>query len=211
MSVEEDIAILMADLTGYTALTETHGALSAANMIDKYLQIVENCLVGDSELKERTGDQVIIVSSSPDSLLATAMMIMKNTSNEENFLQVHGGLHYGKVLKRNNSYYGSTINLTARITSKASAGTFWCSEEFINAIKDRSCLVNLQPKGKHSFKNINGETEISELAHGFKESFYIDPVCRMLILNKHTATKHPEAEDIYFCSEACLNAYKQGT
>ncbi|MEO6229439.1 MAG: adenylate/guanylate cyclase domain-containing protein [Ferruginibacter sp.] len=134
--MEENIAILMADLSGYTALTETHGSASAADLIDKYLEIVENCLVGDSKLHERTGDEVMIVSASPDALLSSAYMIMKATSNEDNFLQVHGGLHYGKILKRRNSYFGSTINLTARIAAKANAGSFWCSEEFVNSLSD---------------------------------------------------------------------------
>jgi adenylate cyclase len=207
MGVEENLAILMADLTGYTALTETHGAISAADLIDKYLEIVAGCLVGDSRLKERTGDEIMIVATSADALLATGMMIMKNTSKEENFLQVHGGLHYGKILNRNNSYYGSAINLTARITSKAKPGTLWCSEEFIGALTNTSSL-RLQSKGKHSFKNINEEVEIVELAHEFKDSFNIDPVCRMLILNKEIAIKHAESHDVYFCSAACRDAYK---
>src|SRR4051812_10826293 len=100
MVMEENIAILMADLSGYTALTETHGAHSAADLIDRYLEIVEECLAGDSELKERTGDEVMIISSSPDLLLATALMIIRKTSREDKFLQVHGGLHYGSILKR---------------------------------------------------------------------------------------------------------------
>src|SRR4051794_39993726 len=142
MAMEENIAILMADLSGYTALTETHGAISAADLIDKYIQIVEDCLVGDSQLKERTGDQVMIVSASPDFLLSTAVTIMKNTSQEKNFLQVHGGLHYGNVLIGNNSYFGSAINLTARIAAKASLGTFWCSGDFISALVDKStCML----------------------------------------------------------------------
>lgn len=205
--MEENISILMADLSGYTALTETHGAFSAADLIDKYIGIVENCLVGDSKLTERTGDEVMIVSSSPDHLLSTAVMIIKNTSKEDNFLQVHGGLHYGKVLKRNNSYFGSTINLTSRITSKANPGTFWCSGEFINALTDKS-LFKLQSMGKHKFKNINEEKEMVELACEYQEFFFIDPVCRMLILNKEIAIKHPESESIYFCSPACFDIYK---
>src|SRR6187431_177061 len=101
--MEENIAILMADLSGYTALTETHGAASAADLIDRYVEIVEDCLIGDSKLQERVGDEVMIVSSSADFLLSTAALIIKKTSKEENFLQVHGGLHYGSVLKKNNS------------------------------------------------------------------------------------------------------------
>jgi class 3 adenylate cyclase len=108
--VEEFIYILMADLSGYSALTETHGPLHAADLIEKYESIVRNCLADDCIITERTGDQVMIVSRSSASILATATMIIKATSGENNFLQVHGGLHCGNVLIRNNSYYGSAIN-----------------------------------------------------------------------------------------------------
>jgi len=205
--MEENIALLMADLTGYTALTETHGAVSAADLIDKYIEIVEDCLVGDCKLEERTGDQVMIVSASPDFLLSTAVMIVKNTSKEENFLQVHGGLHYGNVLKRNNSYFGSTINLTARIAAKASPGTFWCSGDFINALTDKSTF-KLESRGKHRFKNIIEEIEIAEVLNAPANSFIIDPVCRMLILDKTLAIQHPEKTDHFFCSQACLDIFK---
>ena len=97
--METNTAILIADLSGYTALTEMHGSIAAADLIDKYIEIVEKSLIGDSMLHERTGDEIMVVSESPDFLVATALMIGKFTSNEENFLQVHGGLHYGKILQ----------------------------------------------------------------------------------------------------------------
>jgi class 3 adenylate cyclase/YHS domain-containing protein len=206
MVMEESIAILMADLSGYTALTETHGAASAADLIDRYLEIVQVCLVGDSELKERTGDEVMIVSASADFLLSTAFMLMKHTSREDNFLQVHGGLHYGKVLKRNGSYFGSAINLTSRIAAKASPGTFWCSDDFLEAVTDISTFA-LEPKGKHRFKNMAEEKDIAELVNPKAISFIVDPVCRMLILDKAAAIQHPERPEVFFCSEACLQTF----
>ena len=204
--MEKNIAILMADLSGYTALTETHGSFAAADLIDKYMGIVENCLVGDSRLHERTGDEIMIVSDSPDFLLATAVMIGKNTSNEENFLQVHGGLHYGKVLQRGNSYFGSAINLTSRIAAKANAGTYWCSEEYANALSDKSTFT-LTSMGIHLFKNISKEKEVFELCIEDRKTFYIDPVCRMLILDPKNAIPHPHDADRYFCSRDCLEIY----
>lgn len=207
MNQARHIAILMADLSGYSALTETHGALSAADLIDKYVAIVNDCLVGDSRLAERVGDEVMIISPSPDYLLSTAALIIQQTSKEDNFLQVHGGLHYGEVLQRNNSFFGSTINLTSRIAKKASPGKFWCSEEFVQALSNKS-LFTLTSKGKHRFKNIAEEKEIAELATEFQHAIFVDPVCHMLILNSEAATKHPGAEEIYFCSPACLDIYK---
>jgi adenylate cyclase len=205
-SMEKNMAILMADLSGYTALTETHGSVAAADIIDKYIAIVEKCLVGDCHVYERTGDELMIVSASPDFLLATALIMGKNTSNEENFLLVHGGLHYGKVLERGNSYFGTTINVTSRIASKANAGTYWCSEEFMDAVSDKSLFTTIS-KGNHFFKNIKKEKEVFEICIEDRKAFYVDPICRMLILDPKNAIPHPTDEAQYFCSSDCLEIY----
>ncbi|HEX7847320.1 MAG TPA: adenylate/guanylate cyclase domain-containing protein [Chitinophagaceae bacterium] len=204
--MEKNIAILMADLSGYTALTETHGAVAAADLIDRYIQIVKSCLKGDCRLHERTGDEIMVVSSSPDFLLATAAMIGKLTSNEEYFLQIHGGLHYGKVLQRENRYFGSAINLTSRIASKANAGSFWCSDEFVNALSDKNQFP-LTSKGNQVFKNVSIEKQIFELNILEEKAVYVDPICRMLILDTSTAISHPEENGKYFCSPDCLAIY----
>lgn len=206
--MEENLAILMADLSGYTALTETHGAVSAADLIDKYLEIVESCLVGDCELKERTGDEVMIISASADNLLSSAAMIMTKTSQQENFLQVHGGLHYGVVLKRKNSLFGSAINLTARIAAQAAPGTFWCSTDFIHALSDR-IKFTFTPKGKQSFKNIKEEQEVAEILIAGANEYVIDPICRMLIVDKSAALQHREKRELFFCSQQCLDRFNE--
>lgn len=210
MHQTQTIAVMMADLSGYSALTETHGAISAADLIDKYLKIVQDSLVGNCKLMERVGDEVMIVSSSPDQLLATADLISKNTTAVDNFLLVHGGLHYGEVILRNNSYFGSTINLTSRISKKASPGTFWCSCEFVQALGDK-LLFNLTPLGKQRFKNITEEKDLFELSSTSRSSFYIDPVCQMLIVTRETAVKHAGSDELYFCSPECLEIHQSAT
>ena len=69
------------------------------------------------------------------------------------------------------------------------------------------CFLS-ESKGKHKFKNINEEIELAELAGECENAFVVDPVCRMLILNKEMATKHPESADIFLCSPACLDIYQ---
>jgi adenylate cyclase len=204
--MEENIAILIADLSGYTSLTDTHGAGVAADLIDKYLGIVDRSLVGAGTLHQHTGDEVLIVSPSPDDLLFTAFELIQNASAENEFLQLHGGLHYGNVLKRNNNYFGSAINLTSRIAGKASPGAIWCSEQFIRALPDRSA-TEFKDRGEHSFKNFAETTKIFELVIRQGETHYIDPVCRMLIRDLAKAVAHPHNKGLYFCSETCLNAY----
>jgi adenylate cyclase len=204
--MEKNVAILMADLSGYTALTETHGSVSAADLIDKYIHIAQNCLVGDSKLHQRTGDEIMFISDSPDHLLATALKLEAAAASEENFLQVHGGLHFGKVLKRADSYFGSAINLVSRIAAKATAGTFWCSDEFVQSVTGQTAC-SFTSKGNYHFKNINSGKEVFEVSSNTKQPDYIDPVCRMLILDTEKATPHPADNELYFCSEQCLRLY----
>ena len=206
--MEKNIAILMADLTGYTALTETHGAVTAADLIDRYIQIAGKCLVGETRIHERRGDEIMFVSDSSETLLATALKLQANIASEENFLQVHGGLHFGKVLERADSYFGSSVNLVARIASKAAAGTFWCSDDFIDSIEDKSVCTFLS-KGNHTFKNIKEKTEVFELQVDQLNCHSIDPVCRMVIQDCQNAFYSSDEAGHYFCSDQCLAIYRK--
>lgn len=206
--MEKKIAILMADLSGYTALTETHGPVTAADMIDRYIQIAELCLEGSCSIHGRHGDELMIVSDSPEDLLATTLQLGAMTAEENNFLQVHGGLHFGTVLKRGGNYFGSSINLVSRIAAKASSGSFWCSDDFMNAITDRS-VCGFLPKGLHSFKNISGSKEVFELKTAGAAPVSIDPICRMRIVDREKAIHYPDQHGHYFCSRECVEIYKQ--
>lgn len=204
--MEKSLAILLADLSGYTALTEVHGAVSAADLIDRFLRIVESSFVGDSHLHQRRGDEVMIISETPGHLLSTALLLLRNSHGEDNFLLLHGGLHYGEVLKRDNEYFGSTINFTSRIAAKANAGSFWCSKEFYDAVQ-HTTLCQFEPRGMHEMKNISGEKEVFEIISDEKRFLAIDPVCRMLIQAEDKAIRHPVYNEIFFCSKNCMNIY----
>jgi len=205
--MEKELAILIADLSGYTALTETHGASMAADMIDRYLQMVEKSMVGNCHLHERTGDEIMIISEVPDHLLATALQLLHNSHQEERFLLLHGGLHIGHLLKRSSGYFGSALNFTARIAAQATAGTFWCSREFRESLHNPQEFL-FEKKGLHEFKNVSGKKEMFEIKTGKANFFHIDPVCRMLLLSKETAIAHPD-KAVYFCSQLCLDVYNQ--
>jgi len=204
--MEQQLAILLADLSGYTALTEAHGAVSAADLVDKFVRIAGSCLQGNSRLQERNGDEIMIVADSPDHLLETAIQIMQRAAAEEHFLQVHGGLHIGNVLQRHSSYFGAAINLTARIASKAAPGTFWCSGDFMKQLSGNAACSFL-PMGEHHFKNVQQATTVAAVQLNGPARVLVDPVCRMRILDISRALAHATDPDLYFCSEGCRHIY----
>jgi hypothetical protein len=77
----------------------------------------------------------------------------------------------------------------------------------MNALVDRS-TCKLELKGKHRFKNVNEAIEISEILNAPELPIMINPVCRLVILDKTTAIQHPEKRDLFFCSQACLTIVK---
>lgn len=207
--MEQNLAILFADLSGYTALTEAHGAVTAADIVDNFVAMATSSLVGTTRLHQRIGDEVMIVSESPDELVDTAIILLQSCRKQHGFLQLHGGLHFGTVLKRDDQYYGAPINLTSRIAVKATTGKFWCSSPFVNSLSNPH-LRTFKPQGTHNFKNVSAEMEVFELVLESAEHFYIDPICRMLLHHHENLIPHPSESEIFFCSGNCRDIYLGG-
>lgn len=210
--MEEHLAIMMADLSGYTALTEVHGAESAAATIDRYMALVNRSLAGDSVLHQRVGDEVMVVASNAIDLAYTATVLFQHAYEENHFLPLHAGLHFGPVLNREGSYFGSAVNLTARITAAAEPGKICCSEAFIQQLP-AGHPFNLEAKGPCQFKNVAAPVNLYELSccsQDMNDGVHIDPVCRMILLPAmHPVHLEHEGRHFYFCSETCRLVFEQ--
>ncbi len=205
MVMEKDVAIMMADLTGYTAMTEAHGGASAAKMVGKYMELVDRALVGTSKMHQRIGDQVVILADNAVDLLDTAQLLNQFTSDEHHFLSIHAGLHYGPVFIEGANLFGSTINIAARIMNLAQRGQIVCSHVFLKQLHGVALATSI---GKHKLKNVIGEFELFVLTETINKSNYIDPVCHMQInvSRSDLSVKHEKTE-FHFCSTHCRDRF----
>jgi class 3 adenylate cyclase len=186
MGMEKLIAILMADLSGYTAMTEVHGPAQAISMVDKFITLTERLFVGRSRLFERVGDQVVVISEDVDDLARTAVALHINSKKETHFLPVQAGLHFGSVLEQYGSFYGSTVNIAARIASEAKDGSLLASFEFITALKNAKSF-HYKLYGTRHFKNVLSPTRLFNIIPEVTDRVYIhhvDPVCLYAIGRK---------------------------
>jgi hypothetical protein len=83
---------VIADLAGYTALTEAHGGAEAAKTVARYTELASNALSARARLTERVGDQVLIVSEDPCSAVTTALRLRDAVDHEPLFLGVRIGM-----------------------------------------------------------------------------------------------------------------------
>ena len=205
--MEKNAAVLMADLTGYTAMTDVHGGASAAKLVRKYMDLVDIALVGNTKVIQRVGDQIVLLADDPNDIVETAKALSSRSHSEHHFLSIHAGIHYGSVYVEKGSLFGSTINVASRIMNIAEHGQILCSSELVEKVnaEKHSC----KHLGKYSFKNVMNEISVYEIITDTQLLHFIDPVCRMQI--DPTQTKyiyHYKNQEYHFCSDQCLALFK---
>jgi class 3 adenylate cyclase/YHS domain-containing protein len=209
-SKEEKLYLLIADLAGYTAMTEVHGSFSAAQIINNFNEIIAKGIDGQSEIVEQVGDEVFIVSRDNDSILNSALNIHNLSEIEPDFPRVKMGIHVGMVLHMEGRYFGPALNLVSRLAGYAKGGQIICSE-YIKKELTANHDVSIENLGYQNFKNVKHSVSIYRLIpKGSKkdQDVWIDPVCRMRI----NAGEIPEMvrfrnKTYYFCSVECKEQF----
>ena len=208
-SKEIDIVLLVSDLSGYTALTEAHGNVSAAKVVNRYTEIAEEALYEGTRLMERVGDEIIIAGTDAADIIKTALKLVHKIEEEPFFPTVHAGIHAGKVLKQDGHYYGSALNIASRVASHARGCQILCTKvvaEMVGEMQD----IKFRAIGEINFKNIFEPVALFEIITDCRklEMNVVDPVCRMIV-SPESAPAHLTFKDnnYYFCSFECAQKF----
>lgn len=179
---EVERAFLIADLSGYTALTAAHGNLEAAKTVTRYVEIAREALEADARLVERVGDELLIVAERARSAILTAVRLLAAVEAEPLFPTVRAGLHVGRVLERGGEYFGAGLNIAARVAAHARPGQILCTEP-VAAQVDSVPGVDCRPLGDVRFKNLPAPLAVFEIVAGpaRERPKALDPVCRMQV------------------------------
>jgi class 3 adenylate cyclase len=108
------------DLAGYTALTEQRGDEAAAAVARRFQGAM--CALsrrhGAWQVKSM-GDGVMIWSSDPGRAIALAARAVEEVGARDDLLPVRVGVHTGPAVMRGCDWYGSAVNVAARLASEA--------------------------------------------------------------------------------------------
>jgi YHS domain-containing protein len=110
-------------------------------------------------------------------------------------LQGHGapavrvGLHHGPAIERDGDYFGTTVNLAARVAAVATGGEVLLTSHTA-ALAPALEGIFYQPRGRQTLRNIGEPVELfaaipqTQPAQG---KLPIDPVCQMAVDPEHAA------------------------
>jgi class 3 adenylate cyclase len=109
-----------ADLTGFTALTQVLTSEELATLLTDFGGSVSDVVHADGgRVVKFIGDAVMWVSASAELLAKAAIDLVNHPKARKVGLQVRAGLGYGEVLAINGDYFGTPVNLAARLVDAA--------------------------------------------------------------------------------------------
>jgi class 3 adenylate cyclase len=206
---EIDRALLIADLSGYTALTEIHGALHASEIVLQFERLVKASLEPGVSLVNSIGDSVFCIGADTLAVVRSALRLRDEVAREPEFPRARTGIHRGPIVEREDRFFGAPINLTARLADHARGGQILCTEPIAQAVRALPD-VELRPIGDRRFKNVAQPVAVFELARVSERraAAAIDPVCRMQVaIGRAAATAAYAGRSYYFCSRECEHAF----
>ena len=206
---ETERTLLIADLSVYTALTETHGAVHASEVVLRFNRLAEAALEPGVAIIDRIGDQILCAGADPHAVLRVALRLCAAVERESDFLAVQAGIHTGSVVERDGRLFGAPLNLTARLASHARGGQILCTESVAAIARDHAG-VEARLVGEKRFKNVPLPVMVYELLRVSqrRHASLIDPVCRMQIEpQRAAATLSYMGQNHYFCSAECARLF----
>ena len=210
VDVDQPHTFVFADLAGFTALTEAHGDQEAADLALDFAAKVREWLesVGGGDLK-LVGDAAMVRCSSARAAVELALLIVERLHRLGDYPAVRIGLNTGPAAARDGDWFGSTVNVAARVAAHAEASEVLVTEATRRSAGD-DVDVTWEPQGEHQFRNVREPVHIFRATRPNAEAdnLVTDPVCRMRIDPHEAAGTLRHEESTYsFCSLTCASAF----
>ena len=202
-------AVAFADLAGYTALTEAHGDVGAADVADRFAELTESVLTGDARIVKTIGDAVMIVTSNAIDGVCISLDLLSAVERESHFPGVRIGVHFGPIVERRGDVFGATVNVAARLTEHAHVGQLLATEQVALSPSGERELVRTS-LGPTWLKNVSQPIELYWIADHTSPptTQVLDPVCRMFVDADRAPAKLPwGGHSWHFCSYECASTF----
>jgi adenylate cyclase len=149
------VTIAFADLAGYTRLTEEAGEQEALDVVERFVQAVKDTLPGDARVIKTIGDAVMVVGSDASAMADWAVGFQALQGDARPWPRI--GVHCGFALYRDGDYYGTAVNLAARVGARAAGGEVLVTEQVVGAAGRH---LEFEPIGEVRLKGFSEATEL---------------------------------------------------
>jgi adenylate cyclase len=149
------VAIAFADLAGYTRLTEEAGEEEALDVVERFVEAVEDTLPEEARVIKTIGDEVMVVGADPTALVDWAVGFQELNVGRRPAPRI--GVHAGDTLYRDGDYYGRAVNLAAPVGARAAGGEVLVTQPVVEAA---GAHLAFEPIGEVKLKGFTDATDL---------------------------------------------------
>lgn len=208
---QADLSVLFVDLVRFTALTDIHGDVTAADAAGALGEVTRKVLGTGDRLVKSVGDGVMLVSPGPAAGLRLAGALIEGLHDLDTGLDARGGVHHGPVVHRGEDLFGATVNLAARLAELPAPGRLAVTRQV--ALSAGEVDLAVEPRGFSHLRGFRERVEVFELDPCRHDGEWLtDPVCGMRVRAAGSIRRSVgNGESIGFCSERCAELFDRGT
>jgi class 3 adenylate cyclase len=119
-----------ADLSGFTSMSQQLPIGQLSRVLNLFEESATHTVQSHhGRIVKFLGDAVMWVSAQPQDLVSIAHALVTHPTAVEAGIQVRAGIAYGAVLAQDGDYFGSPVNLAARLVASAEAGQVLAAHE----------------------------------------------------------------------------------
>ena len=147
----------------------------------------------------------------PADSVRLGLWITRNAMSGHHAPSVRVGGNYGSAVERNGDYFGSTINVAARVSALAAGGELLVTGHTAALAPDLEGVL-YESRGRQVLRNVAEPVEIFAVVRMDENADHlaIDPVCQMAVDPERAVGRLLLDEKAYhFCSLTCAAAFAQ--
>ncbi len=208
VGVAAEWTFVIADLSGFTAAVDVHGDDTAADLAGALERAAIGSLGAKDELVKSMGDAVLVACAGPAEGLAFLGALFDRFGGLDSDLPLlRAGAHQGSAVRRGDDYFGSGVNVAARVADLA-AGCQILATDAVDQVA-RAAGIGVVELGPYELRNVAEPVAAFEIDCGHDvRGHTIDPVCRMRVPRAHAAgTLRHDGVEHWFCSLDCVGRF----
>lgn len=153
------VGLLFCDLKDFTAYADREGDAAAIAAIDRFTDVVVRERGEEFRFMKVLGDGAMLsYDETPEAVAAGARIVAAMQADD--LPGVHASVHTGVVIAREGDYFGSAVNLAARLLAAAEEDELLATRPVVEACGER---FDWQPAGTRKLRGVAGPVEVFRL------------------------------------------------
>ncbi|KAA0234833.1 MAG: hypothetical protein JJLCMIEE_01002 [Acidimicrobiales bacterium] len=156
------LAVGFVDLVAFTSLSQEMTAEDLGRLVTDFEELT-NRIVGElgGRVVKTIGDEVMFAAADPDAACEVALRLVEETGSHPGLFGARGGLALGDAVWRDGDYFGSSVNLGARLVALADPGTVLVNDRLSRSTAGGA--FSFSPAGQRWLKGFGEAVDIFEL------------------------------------------------